>query len=59
MGKEKCYCVIGNKILSVERTETGKYKVNHVYTDPFGRNLPKQGEVNKDYVDWLLSNKKD
>lgn len=58
MKKEKYYRAIGNKILSVERTGTRKYKVNHVYTDPFGRNLPKQDEVNKDYVDWLLSNKK-
>lgn len=48
MEKEKYYRAIGNKILSVERTETGKYKVNHVYTDPFGRTLPKQGEVSKD-----------
>jgi hypothetical protein len=59
MEKETYYRAIGNKILSVTRTETGKYKVNHVYTDPFGRILPKQGEVSKDYVDWLLSNKKD
>lgn len=59
MGKEKYYRAIGNKILSIERIETGKYKVNHVYTDPFGRTLPKQGEVSKDYVNWLLSNKKD
>ena len=59
MGKEKCYCVIGNKILGIGRTETGKYKVSHIYTDPFGRMLPKQGEVSKDYVDWLLSNKED
>lgn len=58
MEKEKYYRAIGNKILSVERTETGKYKVNHVYTVPFGRTLPKQGEVSKDYVDWLLSNKR-
>ena len=35
MEKEKYYRAIGDKILSVERTETGKYKVNHVYTDPF------------------------
>lgn len=57
MEKEKCYCVIGNKILSVNRTETGEYKINHIYTEPFGRTLLKQGEVSKDYVDWLLSNK--
>lgn len=59
MGKEKYYRAIGDKILSVECTETGKCKVSHVYTDPFGRMLPKQGEVSKDYVDWLLSNKED
>ena len=59
MEKETYYHAIDNKILSVTRTETGKYKVNHVYTDPFGRVLPKQGEVSKDYVDWLLSNKGD
>lgn len=59
MEKGIYYRAIGNKILSVTRTETGKYKVNHVYTDPFGRVLPKQGEVSKDYVDWLLSNKED
>lgn len=41
MEKEKYYRAIGNKILSVERAETRKYKVNHVYTDPFGRALPK------------------
>ena len=58
MEKEKHYRAIGNKILSVECAETAKYKVNHVYTDPFGRALPKQGEVSKGYVDWLLSNKK-
>lgn len=58
MEKEKYYRAIDNKILSIERIETGKYKVNHVYTDPFGRTLPKQGEVSKDYVNWLLSNKK-
>ena len=57
MEKEKYYCVIGNKILGIESTETGKYKVNHIYTYSFGRTLPKQGEVSKDYVDWLLSNK--
>ena len=57
MGKEKCYCVIGNKILNVERIETEKYKINHIYTYSFGRTLPKQGEVSKDYIDWLLSNK--
>ena len=59
MEKEKYYRAIGDKILSAERTETGEYKVNHVYTDPFGRMLPKQGEVSKDYIDWLLSNKED
>ena len=59
MEKEKYYRAIDNKILSVERTKTGTYKVSHVYTDPFGRMLPKQGEVSKDYVDWLLSNKED
>ena len=37
--------------------ETEKYKINHIYTYSFGRTLPKQGEVSKDYVDWLLSNK--
>ena len=58
MGKEKYYCVIGNKILGIWRTETGKYKVNHIYTYSFSRTLLKQGEVSKDYVDWLLSNKK-
>ena len=57
MGKEKCYCVIGNKILNVERIETEKYKINYIYTYYFGRTLPKQGEVSKDYVDQLLSNK--
>ena len=57
MEKEKYYCVISNKILNVERIKTGKYKINHIYTDPFGRTLPKQGKVSKDYVDWLLSNK--
>ena len=51
MGKEKCYCVIGNKILNVERIETEKYKINYIYTYSFGRTLPKQGEVSKDYVD--------
>ena len=57
--EKKYYRAIGDKILSVERTETGKYKVSHVYTNPFGRTLLKQGEVNKDYVDRLLSNKED
>ena len=59
MGKEKYYRAIGNKIFSVGRTKAGKYKITHIYTDPFGRMLPKQGEVSKDYVDWLLSNKED
>ena len=58
MGKEKCYCVIDNKILSANRTETEKYKINYIYTYSFGRTLLKQGEVSKNYVDWLLSNKK-
>ena len=59
MEKEKYYRAIDDKILSANRTEAGKYKINHIYTDPFGRTLSKQGEVSKDYVDRLLSNKED
>lgn len=59
MEKELYYRAVYNKIFRIERIkESGQYKITHIYTDPFGRNLPKQGEVNKDYVDWLLSNKK-
>ena len=59
MEKELYYHAVYDKIFRMERIkENGQYKITHIYTDPFGRNLPKQGEVNKDYVDWLLSNKK-
>lgn len=59
MEKELYYRAVYGKIFRMERIkESGQYKITHIYTDPFGRNLPKQGEVNKDYVDWLLSNKK-
>ncbi len=59
MEKELYYRAVYDKIFRMERIkESGQYKITHIYTDPFGRNLLKQGEVNKDYVDWLLSNKK-
>ena len=59
MKKELYYRAVYDKIFRIERIkESGQYKITHIYTDPFGRKLPKQGEVNKDYVDWLLSNKK-
>lgn len=59
MEKELYYRAVYDKIFRMERIkESGQYKIAHIYTDPFGRNLPKQGEVSKDYVDWLLSNKK-
>ena len=59
MEKELYYRVVYDKIFRMERIkESGQYKIAHIYTDPFDRNLPKQGEVSKDYVDWLLSNKK-
>ena len=59
MEKELYYRAVCDKIFQMERIkESGQYKITHIYTDPFGRKLPKQGEVNKDYVDWLLSNKK-
>ena len=59
MKKELYYRAVYDKIFRVERIkESGQYKITHIYTDPFGRKLSKQGEVNKDYVDWLLSNKK-
>lgn len=59
MEKELYYRAVYDKIFRMERIkESGQYKITHIYTDPFGRNLPKQDEVNKDYVDWLLSNKK-
>ena len=59
MEKELYYRAVCDKIFRMECIkESGQYKITHIYTDPFGRKLPKQGEVNKDYVDWLLSNKK-
>ena len=59
MEKELYYRAVYDKIFRMERIkESGQYKITHIYTDPFGRNLPKQGEVSKGYVDWLLSNKK-
>ena len=60
MEKELYYRAIYDKIFRMERIkESGQYKITHIYTDPFDRKLPKQGEVSKDYVDWLLSNKED
>lgn len=59
MKEELYYRAVYDKIFRIERIkESGQYKITHIYTDPFGRNLPKQGEVDKDYVDWLLSDKK-
>lgn len=58
MKEELYYRAVYDKIFRIERIkESGQYKITHIYTDPFGRNLPKQGEVDKDYVDWLLSDK--
>lgn len=58
MKKESYYRAVNEKIFRMDYIEEiDKYKISHVYTDSFGRILPKQGEVSKDYVDWLLSNK--
>lgn len=60
MKKESYYRAVNEKIFRMDYIEEiDKYKITHVYTDPFGRMLLKQGEVSKDYVDWLLSNKED
>ena len=59
MEKELYYRAVYDKIFRMERIkESEQYKITHIYTDPFGRTLSKQGEVSKNYVDWLLSNKK-